>query len=169
MSGERRNGQPLHQGTRYPSPVVKVLALGWHDGPTDGILQCEPGGAVFKFDLLDEVRQWPTEEQDLRVFSLAPLPATAVGELEAAYAPYFPLRWPVCAPVWNFPTAADRTAIDRLTDQVLQQAGPVTWVVAACDLLGEILAARPVTPEEVARVADWPAFLGLQRGSALPG
>jgi hypothetical protein len=168
MSAEWGNGQQLHQGQRYPSPVTKVLALGWHDGPTNGVLECEPGGQVFKFDLLDEVRQWPWEDQDLRIFSLAPLPPTALRELATAYAAYFELHWPVCVPVWTFSTSADRQILESLTDQVLQQAGPISWIIATCDFQGEIWAARAVAAEEIALVSDWPAFLGLQKGSALP-
>jgi hypothetical protein len=166
MSEELSNGAPFHPGGKYPSPVVRVLALGWRDGPTHGMLQCAPGGEVFKFDLLDELRAWPTEINDLRVFSLAPLPGPALQELTDALAVFSTPHWPVWVPTWVFPTPADQEAVDRLTDRVLQRASPPAWIVASVNLLRDIVAARAITAGDMASVTDWAAFLGLERGSA---
>jgi hypothetical protein len=167
MQDKHPNGEQLHEGSRYPSPFTKVLALGWYDGPTNGVLECRPDGQTYKFDLLDEVRQWPREEEDLRVFTLAPLPRGAIQRLAEAYARYLTPHWPVWIPAWKFPTASDQQAMDALTDEVLAQAGPTEWVIATTDLLGIILLARRATPEEVARVSDWPAFLGLGKDASV--
>ena len=157
--------QTLHEGTHFPSPFSRVVALGYYDGPTNGLLECGAGGQVFKFDLLDE--QANPEGLEVRVFGLALLSPSALTQLAQAYARFFTPRWPVWVPVWQFPRREDQEAMERLTDQVLQQAGPVQWVVAtAGDLLGEVIAARRVTPEEASRVSDWFSFLGLARQPA---
>jgi hypothetical protein len=165
MSDERPNGHAIP--VRVPSKITKVLAHGWYDGPTDGVLECGTDGRVYRFTLLDEVRQWPTEAEDVRVFSLAPLPPTALRQLTEAYGRYFKPHWPAWVPVWSFPTAADREALERMTDQVLAQAGPAEWVIATSDLLGEPLAVRAAMPEEIAQVTDWPSYLGLTRTPAV--
>jgi hypothetical protein len=155
----------LNEGSHYPSPFSKVLGLGYYDGPTNGLLECTPGGQVFKFDLLDN--QGDPEGLDLRVFGLAQLPSTALTQLAEAYARFWSPRWPVWVPVWHFPSREDQEAMERLTEQILGQAGPVQWVIAATgDLLGEIIAAKRVTPDEVARITDWFSFLGIARQPA---
>jgi hypothetical protein len=155
------------EGASYLSPVTRVLALGFYDGPTNGLLQCGANGPVYKFDLLDEV--WDAEGQDLRVFSLAPVFSTALAQLAEAYANLLTPRWPVWAPIWSFPTASEQAAMEALTDQVLQQAGPVQWVIATRDLMGPIAAARAVTSENGSRITDWPHFLGLPGQSTFKG
>ena len=60
-------------------------------------------------------------------------------------------------------------AMNRITDQVLAQAGLVEWVVASFDLMHEIRAAKKVSGEEFARVADWLAFLGVPNEASLKG
>jgi hypothetical protein len=157
--------QRLHEGLNYPSPFTRVLGLGFYDGPTNGVLDVGEDGAVFKFDMVNELMN--PEGVDLRVFGLAPLPGTALVELADAYGRYQNPRWPLWVPIWRFPTLADQQEMEQVTDQVLQQAGPLQWVVAAYDLLQDIVAARPVTPDEVGRVDDWASFLGLDKPIAV--
>jgi hypothetical protein len=159
MTDNQRAGQPLHEGTHFPSPFTRVLALGYHDGPTNGLLKCGRGDQIYKFDRLDG--------DDVRIFALAPLPSPALEQLAEAYARYLTPHWPVWVPLWHFPTRADQEAMELLTDQVLQQAGPVEWVIATEDLLGESLAARSATSEEMTHVTDWFAFLGLPHEAAV--
>jgi hypothetical protein len=166
MTAQR--GKPgFHEGTNYSSPVTRVLALGYYDGPTNGVLQCGEGGPVYKFDLL--AGPFSTEDGlgDLRVFGLAPLPPQALDQLADAYQRYGPARWPLWVPIWHFPTAADEEAMNRLTDQMLLKAGSTEWVLATFDLMGEIRAARAITGEELVRVTDWLAFLGVGNESVV--
>jgi hypothetical protein len=157
MSEQQLSGDVLHVGSSYASPFTKVLALGYYDGPTEGVLQCGQDGPVYKFQLL----AWDEETQDLRIFGLAPLPATAMGQLADAYARYQTPCWPVWVPSWQAEMA-------QQADLVLQQAGSIEWIIATIDLLGEILVARTVTGPEFARIAnslvarrEWFTFLGL--------
>jgi hypothetical protein len=157
MSEPQLSGEVLHEGAQYPSPFTKILALGYYDGPTDGVAQCDPAGPVYKFQLL----AWDGETQDRRIFGLAPLPPTALEQLTRAYARSQTPHWPVWVPAWQEGMAQQK-------DQILGQAGPVEWIIAALDLLGEILVARAVTAEEFARIEqspdpreNWFSFLGL--------
>jgi hypothetical protein len=151
----------LREGIHYPSAVTHVLALGYYDGPTNGVLQCGSGGPVYKFDLIEG--PFSTEEGlwDMRVFALAPMPSNALAQLAEAYARFWAPRWPVWVPIWHFQDPADEQAMSRLTDDVLRRAGPAEWVIATTDLLSTIRAARVVTAEDLARVTDWLAFLGV--------
>jgi hypothetical protein len=147
---QRRPESSLHEGTHYPSPFTKVLALGYYDGPTEGLVQGGEGGPVYRFHML----AWDGETQDLRVFGLAPCPPDSLSRLAAVCERYEPARWPVWVPSWH-------EGMEAETKQLLSEAGLVGWVVAAHDLLGQVLAARTVTPEEVAQTTDWSTFLGL--------
>jgi hypothetical protein len=163
MHGGNSKGEHLHEGSNYPSPFTKILALGWNDGPTDGLLECHPDDRVFRFDLLEEVRCWGKEEEDLRVFTLGPLPPDSLRQLAEAYTCFSSPHWPLWSPVWKFPTAADREAMERLTDQVLSKAGPTEWLIASTDLLRTILAARRVSSSQIGRGLDWATLLGLDK------
>ena len=101
----------------YPSPVTHVLALGYYDGPTHGVLRCGGDGPVYKFDLLEGPFSTEDGGWDMRVFAMAPLPASAWAQLMDACQRYWPPRWPVWVPIWHFPTAAEEEAMNRLTDQ----------------------------------------------------
>ncbi len=139
-----------HEGANYPSPVQRVLALGFYDGPTEGALLCAPEGQVYKFEML----AWDESTQDLRVFGLAPLPQPAWEQLTSLYARHETPHWPVWVPSWY-------EDMDRQVDSILKRAGPVEWAVATQDLRGDILRARAIRPEEGVRVTDWAKFLGL--------
>ena len=41
--------QDPHTLRNGPSPFFKIVALGFYDGPTSGVLQCQTCQAVFKF------------------------------------------------------------------------------------------------------------------------
>lgn len=145
-----QESRPLREGARQRSPFTRILALGYYDGPTEGLLECGPGGQVFRFRLL----AWEPDTQDLRIFELAPFPATAFEELAGAFAAVEQPRWPVWVPGWQ-------KEMGPATERVLAQTGPVAWVIATDNLRGEILAARQATAEQLAGVTDWPSFLGL--------
>jgi hypothetical protein len=142
----------FHEGMAYPSPVTRMLALGYYDGPTEGVLYCGTNGPAYAFQIL----AWEQEMQDLRVFALAPFPLSAWSRLIEAYSLLETPRWPVWLPSWH-------EEMDQPTEVLLREAGPPQWVLATYDLLGEILVAKPVTPDVLAQVGDWRQFLGLSR------
>lgn len=136
------------EGANYLSPVQKILAFGYYDGPTDGVLQCG-NTQVFRFDLL----AWEEETQDVRGFMLSPLAMEAWERLVALCSNYETPRWPLWL-CW-------REELRQPIGEILRQAGDVEWVVATEDLLGEILRVKAIGPEELVRVTDWGAFLEL--------
>jgi hypothetical protein len=144
--------QPFLEGVSFPSPARKVLALDYYDGPTEGLLQCEMG-RVYCFKIL----AWDSETQDVRVFSLAPMPPAAFDRLAELFARCEKPQWPVWIPSW----CEDQ---NEETDAILKEAGPAEWVIAVEDLMGTILAAKRVRPEDVRAVDDWRSFLGLGDG-----
>jgi hypothetical protein len=165
MAAELTNGQVLHEGFRYASPFTKLIALGWYDGPTNGLLRA--GDRVWKFDRLDEIHN--PDGLDLRIFALAPLPLSAWDQLVTAVGPYLTPEGPVSVPRWQFTTDAARQAADRATDNALSQAGPVEWIVAAENLMEELVASKQTTPHDVKNVTDWPSYLNLAlRASTMP-
>lgn len=149
--------QRLHEGRDYPSPFTKVLAWGYYDGPTHGVVVSEESGEVFKFDILT----WDTSTQDLRVFSLSPLPGDALTRLTALYERFWKPLWPMWCPMWHFANESDQQEAERLSDEVRNEAGPEKWVIATTDLLGEIRVAKAITPEMITQISDWASFLGL--------
>jgi|SRR5579884_943465 len=141
MNKQISPNQSWREGVNYSSPVQKVLIFGWYDGPTDGVLQCGDG-QVYRFDLL----AWEPATQDLRVFGLFPMPSASWEQLIAICGgPGF--RW--------------QEQLRQPIEDVIRQAGDVEWVVATEDLQGEILRVKAIRPDELARVTNWNAFLGL--------
>jgi hypothetical protein len=146
------------------SPFSRIIALGWYDGPTAGLSQCGACSREYRFELMDELLDGENE-QDLRVYSLAPLASGSVTRLTDALSRYESPRTPIWVPRWEFPTETERRALDSLSDQILDGAGPPELVIATPNLSEEIVVAKVIGPEERARVPDWFSFLGLVRNS----
>jgi hypothetical protein len=137
--------------TNARSPFSKVLALGFYDGPTSGLLQCETCSAVYYFDMLD----WD-DDHEVRVFRLAPLPPNSLEECAAAFARTEAPQWPVWV-LWvrTSPPAEVREAVDTEVQQILQEAGPAELLIAWTGYGERILAATKVPAEELQGVPDW--------------
>jgi hypothetical protein len=135
-----------------PSPFSKILALGFYDGPTSGVLQCRQCGAVHRFDMLD----W-TEDHNVRVFRLALLPADALERCVRALCGYSPPpRWPVWVPVrWQGGGEDTRAAADREVQSMLATAGPPALIVAWEGYGERMMAARRLPAEELLDIPDW--------------
>jgi hypothetical protein len=133
----------LREGVNDPSPITRVIALDWYDGPTGGVLQVGDAGPVYRFIMLDERQLESDDDTDLRVYGLYPLPADALTRLTDAIAPYMAPRWPVWFPVWKFPSDEIRQTVEAQTDGIINQAGPLTWVVVG-DLGSGPVRALPV-------------------------
>jgi hypothetical protein len=140
----------------------KILALGWYDGPTEGVAQCATCSAVYKFHMLDEDRDLE-DGQDVRIFSLAPLPPVALDKIVEVCPGAATARWPVWAPLWRFESDAQQKTADDTVDRILDSAGPVQFVVASDDGLQTVQMCRAVKPEDLSTIEDWFARLGLPR------
>jgi hypothetical protein len=143
MSATEVVAADFHEGVNDPSPITRVIALNYYDGPTLGVLQVGDGGSVYRFVLLDQRQVETDDEAELRVFGLYPLPADSLDRLASAVSPHVPPRWPVWCPHWQFPTDEIRQAVEAKTDDIVHRAGPLTWVVVG-DLGGGPVRALPV-------------------------
>jgi hypothetical protein len=140
---------PSPPGSR--SPFSRILALGFYDGPTAGILQCGTCGAVYRFDMLD----WD-DNQEVRVFRLAALPPGSLEEAIRVFEKAGPPRWPVWIPMRSaFPSEEAAQEADRAVGRLLDRAETARWVVAWSGYGERIVAARGVGPEELAGATDW--------------
>ncbi len=156
MNERQGSNDVLHEGVRFPSPFSRIIALGYYDGPTSGILEGGTAGPAYKFVMLDG--------DDLRIYSLAPLPPGSLENLVQLLTPYQQPRWPLWCPRWSFPSEALRAEVEAETDRILGLAGPVEWVVAAEDLLHEIVAARSLRPGSSVAAAQQKLAEGVKRG-----
>jgi hypothetical protein len=137
-------------GVPAPSPFSRVIATGYYDGPTDGVVECRACSTLYSFRTLD----WDSQ-QDMRIFALAPIPGRSMSDFTCTGTEATRPTWPV----WILG--------DRGTEEIAgavqvarMAASPDAFVIATENLLGSIEVWRPVglTP-----AVDWFAELGLKR------
>jgi hypothetical protein len=156
MNGSGRCCRGLIGPERAKSPFAKVIAFGYYDGPTLGLVQCAACARAYHFVLLDS-----DAGRDLRIFGLAPLPATSFERLVEALSRHQAPHWPVWVPLWQFPSESDRRALDGLTRHIFDEVASPEFAIATADIAGEILAGKAVTAEDVTQVEDWFSFLNM--------
>jgi hypothetical protein len=140
----------------------RIIALGWYDGPTEGVAQCGTCGASYRFQMVDEDSDW-AEGEDVRIFKLAPLPADAVDRIVSALREHEEPRWPMWVPSWRFDSPAAAQVADGAVSAVLAQAGRPERLIASSDGLRTVLASTPLGTDEMDSAADWFGLLGLRR------
>ena len=133
---------------RVRSPFARLIATGYCDGPTQGLIECGACRTVYAFEMLD-----CDDGQDVRVFSLASVAGT-LEELAERAAP-LPPGWPV----WVLVGQA-AMAFGAHLEQVRQSATVGEFVVATSDLLGELLVWAPLGQ---GTSGNWFVELGLRR------
>ena len=132
------------------SPFSKIIALGFYDGPTAGVLQCETCQATYKFDMLD----W-NDEHDLRVMRLSLLPPGTLDLCVAALvAGGSSPRWPVWAPT-PAASAESQTIADSTIQSILAKAQPPELIVVWSGYGDRILAARRMAGQDLEKAKDW--------------
>jgi len=146
MNAASINGRDFHEGLKYPSPAEKIIALGWYDGPTVGILQCRDG-MVFKFHSRGTVLDWGEEGEDLQLYDFFPLPANSLEHVVSVLSPSQSPRWPLWVPEWAFLSEQEHAAVEKTLEEVELSSGHRQWIVASSDLLGEVVAAWSDTRE----------------------
>jgi len=141
------------ENTSHPlperSPFDQVLILGWYDGPEEGLIRCGKCKRVYLFKSLDIVN----EDEEIRLFGLAPLPADSIDRVVLALSQYMSPKWPMWVPFWQFPTEAERETVDSLIDGILSKAGPTTLVVTTSNLAEVIQEAKIASAEHAAQEA----------------
>ncbi len=148
-----------------PGGFAKILALGWYDGPTEGVAQCGSCPATYRFEMLDEEPDWE-EGEDVRIFKLAPLPDNSLDRIVSSLCRHEAPRWPIWVPTWRFESAAEQNAADDEIGAVLATAGDPDRVVASSDGLLTLVAGKQASSAELSTVQDWFRFLGLARRSS---
>jgi hypothetical protein len=151
----------LPGGPSSSSPFSRMVELDYYDGPVSGALQCRVCLATYRFEMLD----WD-DKQEVRIFSLAPLPQDAFAQVVREDAEF---------PKGSLPPEWDREAAYQKLKRLLDEAGPVELVIAWRRSDGKVLTARRVgeaergdirsgAPWEADRPSrDWFGFLGLAR------
>ena len=157
-------------------PFGKVIALGYHDGPTLGAVQCAGGTDAYRFELLaidvDGVYDgaaWDRGEE-LRVYGLAPLPLGSFERIVRILSAIEQPRWPVWAPGMATSAAGLDRLVEREVRPLLDAAGRPTLAVAGPGLLLPVRAARALEPGETDQPPqrDWFAFLGFDAPRPIP-
>lgn len=141
-------------------PFTQIVYLGYDDGPTSGAARCPASPETYRFELLtrdyDGTYDWEAWDrgQEIRLFSLAPLPLEAyerLGEILSREE----LRQKL---------VEDEAYYDEVAS-ILEQAAPPDLVIATHGLNTRIIAASQVTVNDMANTQDWFAFLGLAAGT----
>jgi hypothetical protein len=128
------NGEPgLHEGLNVPSRISRVIALGFYDGATDGVLQIGEQGPVYRFEVPEEMDESVAFTSTERPFDLRPLPPDALDRLVALIAPYLPVRWPFWFVRWQEIPEAVKPALMGQIDSILAEAEPPTWRITTPD------------------------------------
>src|SRR5438874_4361691 len=95
-------------------PPTEIIALGYFDAPTEGVLKLSDG-SVFRFETVArEVRH------ETCVLALAPLGLTDFEELVGILTNTFGTpRWPTWVPVWSFASEDTRFRTEQRVDEIL--------------------------------------------------
>jgi hypothetical protein len=126
----------------FKSPLTKVIATRYYDGPMEGFLAHDEWPQACVLQLIDWDR-----ETDVRVYEIARVENMSFDDVVAEL---FTDRRPTW-PVWVLPIAARQRA-QRLMDRCMAQARPVATVTTR-DLFGDIALWTPAD--------DAPASSGL--------
>lgn len=130
----------------------RLLALGYYDGPTEGIAECAEGHvAVLR------LRDWD-QYQDLRVFSVREYPDVRFDELEIAVSEFEEPTWPIFLPTQPLSARAD-----ALVQRLLDDAWPPDYLIASTDPTGTIRASRLYSGIADTNACDWFAEAGVTR------
>jgi hypothetical protein len=147
--------------SQVASPFDAVIALGYYDGPEDGMVRCGGCGREYRLQLLDS-RIESDEENETRIFGLSPIPDGSLAEFIAAMSTYQEARSPNWVPLWAFTTDEERARMEDLVDRIFARAKPVELVLASTPWpSGEILSARSIPATEEIAQKDWFSELGL--------
>ncbi len=145
---------------RKQEPFARILGLAYYDGVTSGVAESATSSACYRLMMLDELPDWD-EGNDIRIFSLALLPAGSLDRIVEVCPDREHARWPVWVPSWRFDSESAQQSAEREVQSVLDNAAPPHMVIATDAGLRTIMASRQVTEEDLAKVSDWLAFLGL--------
>jgi hypothetical protein len=132
------------------TPFTRLLAFDVYDGPVSGLVFCGAAREAFVFRLM----AWD-EQQERRVFGIAPLAGDIAGRVISVLAEIQSPRWPEW---WLNPPPDERLRrqVDGAIAEAVGGAGPVVGVALSTNLLGEI--ERLVTLTSESRVREFQAL-----------
>ena len=117
------------------SPVARLVAFRVYDGPTAGVVYCDPSEAYY-FQLM----AWD-DKQERRIFSLRPFPRDAADELVNLITTIESPRWPE----WWVAGQASKEQLLRI-NRALLRAGQLEYIVLTKDLMKVIELCRDMKP-----------------------
>lgn len=149
------------------SPFSDVVAFGYDDGPTTGIVRCAGCADAYRFDVLAidvdgiyDNASWDRGEE-LRIYSLSPLPAGTFDDIVALLSTVEPPRWPLWIPGIRAPSPDLDRLVETNVNPILAVANRPRLLVAAGGLLQPIVAIRDDPGNYERTEADWFALLGF--------
>jgi hypothetical protein len=143
---------------QWSKPFSKILALGFYDGPTSGVAECNNCGDTYCFEMLTEKFG---EVQDIRIFSLSLLPRESFNEIVDACLGTGEVQWPLWVPIWNFPVSDLKNKAEQQIKKALDIANDPSFVIAFNNISENILAVRSINKYHLDEVKDWYTFLGI--------
>lgn len=142
--------QVIGERRTVSSPFLRLVATGYYDGPTDGLVECGACKTLYVFHKLD----WD-DGQNVRIFSLAPTRGS-FAELERT------ASTSLASSTWIL-TGDERVGPAPVyVQRCLDTAASVEFVVASRDLLKVIEVWRP---SGLQQGIDWFAELGCDRAA----
>jgi|SRR5215217_991604 len=127
----------------------KLVAFGYNDGPTTGVVQSIDGTTDYCFDLiaidvdgLHDHDAWDRRE-DVRAFSLMELPPGSFERIVSTLSPVEEPTWPTWVPGVRRSSPIIDELIAREVIPILQAPKGQRYVLVAPDLLGPPLAILP--------------------------
>src|SRR5262245_12080750 len=84
------------------APFDRIVALGFYDGPTAGVLRCGECTMEYRFETID----WDSG-QNTRIVSLAPLRTGSLDRVIRRCPGGLP-SWPMWCPLWQFESTKEQ-------------------------------------------------------------
>lgn len=149
-------GEDLSSWVGRDAPFTQIVFIGYDDGPTSGAARCATNSETYRFEMLArdvggayDWQAWDRGEE-IRIFSLARLPAAAFGRF---------------AGVLSQEETRQRIVEDKgyynEVCSILDAANPPELIIATHGIKAKIIAASQVSADDITAGQDWFSFLGL--------
>jgi hypothetical protein len=139
---------------------TQVIALGYFDGPTEGVVKLSDG-QIFRFSPLAE-----DVNREIRAFALATLSQQQFDDIVRLLSmPLGSPTWPIWVPLWRFANENLRISTEQGINAILA-ATEVVAVVVCSDDLQHCLGVRSITAQQLETVVSWFEFMNEQNASS---
>ena len=140
----------------------EIIALGYMDGPTSGVLRLKNGYSfVFNVVAFDF-------DRELRVLTLGSLSDDdydlMIQTLRRAFGDP---HWPTWVPLWRFDDVGQRRELESIVNRIIESAIPIA--AAVCDdTIMRCVSFRSADINELSRAQEWFEFMGISDGRTSP-